>query len=70
MPRIVVMSKPNTESGGTERRGTITLSERVSPADMQSEHHSAQLIERVGWAVHDADEVERDEATDHRSSGD
>ena len=54
MPRIIVVSEP---SAGPE--GAITLDERVTPADLQSGHHSAQLIERVGWAVHDADDVER-----------
>lgn len=41
-----------------ESEGAITLQERVTSADMQSGHHAAQLIERVGWAVHDADEEE------------
>ena len=54
MPRVIVMSE-----SGTEREGAITLDERVSSADMRSGHHSAQLIERVGWAVHDADDAER-----------
>jgi hypothetical protein len=53
MPRIIVMS--------TEREGAITLDERVASADMESGHHAAQLIERVGWAVHDADEAEQTE---------
>ncbi|MEK6327228.1 MAG: hypothetical protein AABM66_06855 [Actinomycetota bacterium] len=42
----------------TEREGGITLDERVASADMRSGHHAAQLIERVGWAVHDADDAE------------
>jgi hypothetical protein len=53
MPRIIVMSE-----SGTEREGAITLDERVASADMRSGHHAAQLIERVGWAVHDADDAE------------
>jgi hypothetical protein len=57
MPRIIVMSE-----SGIEREGAITLDEQVASADMQSGHHSAQLIERVGWAVHDADDAERKEA--------
>jgi hypothetical protein len=57
MPRIIVMSE-----SGSEREGAITLDERVASAVMRSGHHSAQLIERVGWAVHDADDVERNEA--------
>jgi hypothetical protein len=54
MPRIIVMSEPTTE-----REAAITLDERVASAELRREHHSAQLIERVGWAVHDADDAER-----------
>ena len=56
MPRIIVMS-----GLGASRPDAITLDERISPADLGSGHYSAQLIERVGWAVHDADDAERDE---------
>ena len=57
MPRVIVMSE-----SGTEHEGAITLDERVTSADMRSGHHADQLIERVGWAVHDADDVERKDA--------
>ncbi len=53
MPRIIVMS-----DSSAEREGAITLDERIGSADLQSGHRSAELIERVGWAVHDADENE------------
>ena len=53
MPRIIVMS-----DSSTERDGAITLDERIGSAELESEHRSAELIERVGWAVHDADEHE------------
>jgi hypothetical protein len=74
MPRIIVMSDPSAEGEGvitfavmmsepnTPPEGAITLDERVTAADLRSGHHSAQLIERVGWAVHDADDVERADA--------
>jgi hypothetical protein len=29
-------------------------------SDFESDHFAAQLVERLGWAVSDADEVERD----------
>jgi hypothetical protein len=35
----------------------ITLDERVTSADLHIGHQSAQLIERLGWAVHDADDA-------------
>ena len=71
MPRIIVMSEPSAAGEGvislavmmsepnSPPEGSITLDERVTSADLRSGHHSAQLIERVGWAVHDADDVER-----------
>jgi hypothetical protein len=71
MPRIIVMSEPSAAGEGAvtlavmmsdpdvSPEGAITLDERVTSADLRSGHHSAQLIERVGWAVHDADDVER-----------
>ena len=57
MPRVIVMSESRTE-----REGVITLDERIASTDLRSDHHSAQLIERVGWAVHDADDAEREQA--------
>lgn len=58
MARIIVVSDHSTES-----EGTVTLDERVVSADLRRGHQSAQLIERVGWAVHDADDAES-QATD------
>lgn len=70
MPRIIVMSEPSVEPEGAitldqmmsepnpSPEGAITLDERVTSADLRRGHRSAELIERVGWAVHDADDVE------------
>ena len=57
MPRIIVMSEPNAAAC----ESAITLDERVTPANLRSGHDSARLIERVGWAVHDADDMERED---------
>jgi hypothetical protein len=38
---------------------TIVYRERISIADLRSDHFSGQLVERVGWAVGDASELER-----------
>ena len=46
MPRMIVMSEPNTDS-----EGAVTLDERVASSDLRSGHRSAELIERLGWAV-------------------
>ena len=34
------------------------LRERVSLSDLESEHFAAHLVERLGWAVGDAHEME------------
>jgi hypothetical protein len=53
MPKIIVIS----ESRGSE--GTVTLEERVVAAHLEDEHSAAQLVERVGWAILDAEDAER-----------
>jgi hypothetical protein len=47
------------------------LRERVNVADFESRHFARQLVERLGWAVEDADQVERDatERTPERANG-
>ena len=53
MPRILV-----TTDGPNGREMAVVLQERVLPSDLESDHFSAQLVERVGWALVDADEIE------------
>jgi hypothetical protein len=36
--------------------------ERVELRDLESDHFSAQLIERIGWALLDAEELNPNEA--------
>lgn len=64
MPRIIVTSAPNSDG-----ESAITFDEYVAASDLAAERHSDQLIGRVGWAVHDADEAEGEQgAPDPRSS--
>ena len=53
MPTIIVMSNGSGGDGSA-----VVLSEDVQPDHLASEHHAAQLIERVGWAVTDAKDSE------------
>lgn len=53
MPQIIVTTSP-PESGD----GVVLLRERIAPLDLESDHFSAQLIERLGWALVDADDLE------------
>lgn len=49
--------------------GTVVYRERIAPTDLESDHFSGQLVERVGWAVLDADRLERDASGDARAIG-
>jgi hypothetical protein len=53
MPTIIVMSTPTVDNDSK-----VTLREDVQPAHLASDHHAAQLTERLGWAVTDAKEAE------------
>jgi hypothetical protein len=54
MPKIIIQTEGRTP--------TVTLSERVVPTHTQSDHYAEQLIQRVGWALLDAETLEADEA--------
>jgi hypothetical protein len=62
MPQIIVTADPGAAFG----EGAVTLMERVNVADFESEHFATQLVERLGWAVEDADEVERQDTIPDR----
>jgi hypothetical protein len=55
VPQIIVTA----DRGAAFGEGAVTLRERVSVEDFESEHFASQLVERLGWAVGDADEAER-----------
>jgi hypothetical protein len=55
MPQIIVTAGPADRQGQV----AVTLRERVNPADFESERFAANLVERLGWAVLDALEEER-----------
>jgi hypothetical protein len=53
MPRIRI----TTEPVGTPDVAVV-LDERIATSDLTSGHFAAALVERIGWALSDADEVE------------
>jgi len=59
MPQIVVTAGDAADL--TE--GTVTLRERINASDFESDRFVANLLERLGWAVGDATEVEVGDAT-------
>jgi hypothetical protein len=52
MPQILIV----TDSPQTS--GEIVYRERVACEDLSSSHFAGQLVERVGWAVSDASQIE------------
>jgi hypothetical protein len=62
MPHIIVTAGAT----GDVEAGTVMLRERVSAADFESDRFATNLLERLGWAVGDATEVERREPTEER----
>jgi hypothetical protein len=56
MPEIIVTADRLGGSG----EAPIMFRERVNIQDFESGHFAAQLVERIGWAVGDADEVEQE----------
>jgi hypothetical protein len=54
MPQILVVADAREAS-----QSEVVYRERIATSDLESDHFSAQLVERVGWAVHDADELEQ-----------
>jgi hypothetical protein len=53
MPKIIVQT--NAVDGNP---GEVTLAERLIPAAEHNEHYLSSLVERIGWALLDAEELE------------
>lgn len=64
MPQIIVTAG---DSGNLE--GEVTLRERINTSDFDSERFTLNLLERLGWAVDDAAEAERQSPTAQDASG-
>jgi hypothetical protein len=56
MPQLLIVTDAPRNSG------EVVYRERIASSDLESAHFSGQLIERVGWAVGDANAIE------HRST--
>ncbi len=54
MPRVIVISDPDGRG-----ESAVTLAERVVSAHLADDHSAAQLIERLGWAILDAEDAQR-----------
>jgi len=58
MPRVIVTSDPTRVT----RHASVLLDEQVSSIHLASGHAASQLIERLAWAINDAEEAEREQA--------
>jgi hypothetical protein len=54
MPRIIV----TTDSSQKIDDGPLLLDERVQSVHVSTEHAAAQLVERLTWAIKDAESAE------------
>ncbi|HTQ69582.1 MAG TPA: hypothetical protein VMI13_12915 [Solirubrobacteraceae bacterium] len=54
MPRIIVTVDPQRCTGAQP----ILLDEDVRSVHLSSDHAAAQLVERLTWAIHDAENTE------------
>jgi hypothetical protein len=55
MPQIIVTTGPEQDLG----EATVMLRERVNATDFESDRFTANLLERLGWAVEDATVAEQ-----------
>ena len=56
MPQILVVADTPQDTPST-----VVYRERINTTDLESDHFSGQLVERVGWAVLDADQLEHND---------
>ena len=61
MPSVIIVAEPGTAktSAFNHDRRAFQLKERITSSDLSDPHVAAQLIERIGWALADAEDAER-----------
>ncbi len=61
MPRIIVTTDPTDQRNATANEGdtAVLLDERVYSLHLCDDHAAEQLIERLAWAVSDAEDSQR-----------
>jgi hypothetical protein len=62
MPRVIV----TTDDARPERDGSVLLDEQVASVHLSSGHAAAQLVERLAWAISDAEQAETGEGSPSR----
>jgi hypothetical protein len=61
VPSVIVVAESDMDepSAFSHDRRSFQLKERVTSSDLSDPHVAAQLIERFGWALADAEDAER-----------
>ena len=54
MPRVMVIADQNQQD-----QAQVLLDERVESVHLSDDHSAMQLVERLGWAISDAEDAER-----------
>ena len=61
MPSVIVVAQSDTDEPNAldHDRRSFQLKERVTSSDLSDPHLAAQLIQRIDWALADAEDAER-----------
>jgi hypothetical protein len=61
VPTLIVVADSKTHKTGARNhdRRAFQLKERLTSSDVSDPHVAAQLVERIGWALADAEDAER-----------
>jgi hypothetical protein len=69
----IIVTADHTTDGATDGTPAVLLEESVYAVHLSTGHAAMQLIERLGWALSDAEELERRDSIrarpDRRASG-
>jgi hypothetical protein len=60
VPSIIVVANTEDRIASRDEQLAFQLKERVTASDVANAHFSSQLIERIGWALADAERAERE----------
>ncbi|MGA9285994.1 MAG: hypothetical protein WBV85_11195 [Solirubrobacteraceae bacterium] len=60
MPRIIVTTDPSHLPADMP----VWLDEQVQSIHLSTDHAAAQFVERVAWAINDAEDADREQADD------
>lgn len=59
MPRVIITTDPST----LPHEISVLLDERVRSVHLSTDHAASQLVERIAWAISDAEDAEDAERT-------